>query len=575
MDKIKTANDNSSLTRYLIAAGRILLGISLLVYVFKFIPGQEHYPLRIYYLLGIYLCYSITVILFLYLLKISANHFMLLRYCIDLSVFLLFYHVSASVLETTYFYSVFLLFTTFLLFSASLWWQLRGAIITSVIIIAIVAVCNHFPFTEDLQSIKTIHYLSIAAIISLMSIILGATSGYAASRHRELAFLAQWPNLLDNDTSTVATNLLKHVAAIFNVSKVLLVWEEFDEPWLHVFSCFQGECAYSREVSGRFGRMVAEPLTDAHFFSRNLRSPKVSASYFPTSPKVELRKMRGMPVNSELLERFPMKSVLSTVLRGEMFTGRLFVIDCKGRLCRRFELVQIVSREMTNFLDQFYLLRDLKHLVLMEERSAMARDLHDGILQNLAGVNLQLERIEKSSTLDAAGAKNLSECRVNITNTMREIRSHINELRPSPWIMPAELDGNLADHLREMTNRLMHQWDISVGVEVTPQRVDFPAALARGICNIVHEAIANAARHANASTVKIAISAEDGWVNIIISNNGSGFPFRGRYEHVELKTMQRGPQSLMERAESLGGGLVIESGDVGSTLEFSLPITSP
>jgi signal transduction histidine kinase len=61
-------------------------------------------------------------------------------------------------------------------------------------------------------------------------------------------------------------------------------------------------------------------------------------------------------------------------------------------------------------------------------------------------------------------------------------------------------------------------------------------------------------------------------VRIIVSNDGRGFPFRGRYDHAQLVASDAGPISLRDRVQALAGTLAIESMPTGSRVEISVPI---
>jgi len=74
-----------------------------------------------------------------------------------------------------------------------------------------------------------------------------------------------------------------------------------------------------------------------------------------------------------------------------------------------------------------------------------------------------------------------------------------------------------------------------------------------------------------ASEVSVAIGAENGRVQIVVTDNGHGFPFQGEYDHATLTALQLGPVMLKERVESLGGTLAIGSTPAGARLDIKLP----
>jgi signal transduction histidine kinase len=553
----------------IIAQARILLATFLLIPAFHHCFGPAEYSITVFYLLAAYFCYSILLAIIVHKLLAVLDNWFPIRYCIDLAVFIVLLRSSQIHTGTIY------LFSVFLMFNASQSWLATGALVSSFILSAFVSANALFPAgMQPVGQLDVMQIITISGGILAMGLLIGFINSHAENRSRDFAWLAQWPIVSSEDIKSAGAKILEHLSRILSVRQMLLIWEEHDEPWLHVLSWSKDECHYSREVPDVFGEMTCLQLKSAFFFARNLSRPRVRIIYSFPSSEGKLQIMKGAPVSRNILERYPMQSVLSLVFYGKMASGRLYAIDYKRTLYNRFEVLKIIANEVANSLDKSYLLRDLRLLAKMEEQNAMARDLHDVILQNLAGDMLRLGRVDKSSLADGQTVQRyLNEYRKAITDTMREIRSYINRLRPFPLKIPAGLERNLVDYLDELNRKLMHQWGIAVVLEANLPQEKLPTPLAEELYSIVHEAVVNAARHAKASLVKIAISAGDGCVNIIISNDGNGFSFHGRYGHEKLKVMNWGPRTLMERTEALGGRLVVESEDTGSRLEFVLPLS--
>ena len=100
-----------------------------------------------------------------------------------------------------------------------------------------------------------------------------------------------------------------------------------------------------------------------------------------------------------------------------------------------------------------------------------------------------------------------------------------------------------------------------------------PAAISDNASRILQEALVNAARHAEASTLCANVVRDDGALRISVADNGRGFSFRGTYDLAALQQMQAGPVTLKERVSALGGGLVISSSEAGARLDITLPLS--
>jgi signal transduction histidine kinase len=98
-----------------------------------------------------------------------------------------------------------------------------------------------------------------------------------------------------------------------------------------------------------------------------------------------------------------------------------------------------------------------------------------------------------------------------------------------------------------------------------------PEALHAEIFGIVTEAVANAAKHSACSSVWVSIKRGAGVVSIRVADDGRGFAFTGRHDLEQLVAARRGPVTLKERIQSLGGDLTIESSASGSVLYLSVP----
>ena len=81
----------------------------------------------------------------------------------------------------------------------------------------------------------------------------------------------------------------------------------------------------------------------------------------------------------------------------------------------------------------------------------------------------------------------------------------------------------------------------------------------------------NAARHGQASEVRVDLEILNGCLQIIIADNGRGFSFQGHYDHTALNDCNLGPKSLRERVTALGGTLAIRSSQGGALLEITIP----
>ena len=195
---------------------------------------------------------------------------------------------------------------------------------------------------------------------------------------------------------------------------------------------------------------------------------------------------------------------------------------------------------------------------------------HDGLLQSLTGMALQLESLRRQS--DTGGemlCQRIVQLQSLIADEQRGLRLLIRQLKPNA-VNPENRTG-LVEELSRLASRTEQQWGIRVQLLVEPGVDALAEPLADELRFLLLEAFANSGKHAQASRVHAHVARIDEWLCLRVRDDGQGFAFVGRYDLAMLVAMQAGPRSLMERTLVLGGELSIESSRRGSLLEIRLP----
>lgn len=210
-----------------------------------------------------------------------------------------------------------------------------------------------------------------------------------------------------------------------------------------------------------------------------------------------------------------------------------------------------------------------QELAVREDRIRVSRDLHDGILQGLTGIRLEIHDIAEAAPLPAAVHDRLLATERALAIEQRELRRLIDSLNPAP-ALPAGAD-TLDAALRRRVGRLSLEWKTPITIHVMPSDLSLPRELEQAIVLMSQEATINALKHAHPTRVSIAVAAADNEVRLTVVDDGRGFPFHGRIEHDALIQRNIGPVTLRDRAASMKGRLAIESGARGSRVEITLP----
>jgi signal transduction histidine kinase len=248
----------------------------------------------------------------------------------------------------------------------------------------------------------------------------------------------------------------------------------------------------------------------------------------------------------------------------------VFFGGCRAAADDLLPVVEIVARDIGWTLDQALAADRAREMAISAERIRVARDLHDGVLQSLTGIRLELQ----ASAADDSTPPVLSERLVDMERALaleqRELRRFIHGLRPAA--LAGAGDSALADVLDEVRRRIVLEWRAPITIAIHPNDLVLPAPVDRDVCHMVHEGIVNALKHGSPSRVSVDIRMTHETLRIAITDDGRGFPFHGKQDHTELASANTGPASLRERVEALGGRIAVESAANGSCVELFVPV---
>jgi signal transduction histidine kinase len=265
----------------------------------------------------------------------------------------------------------------------------------------------------------------------------------------------------------------------------------------------------------------------------------------------------------------PAGALASVPFRTEHLSGRVLFGALTVGAGDLTTILEVVAREIANSLTHLYVAELSRALALREDRLRVSRDLHDGILQALTGIRLELQDIAADCTAMPPIQDRLLAAERAVAIEQRELRTVISSLRPE---LASPAPGTLASSLHHTAVRMAVEWKTPITVRVTPEDFVPRAALEHGVRMMFHEAIVNALKHGHPSRVTVAVDVADGRLVLTITDDGRGFPFHGRMEHEALVRDDIGPVSLRDRVEALGGRLSIDSSPRGSRVELSLPL---
>lgn len=202
------------------------------------------------------------------------------------------------------------------------------------------------------------------------------------------------------------------------------------------------------------------------------------------------------------------------------------------------------------------------------ERALVARELHDGAIQSLIGMEVQMDVLRRQAGLEApAMAGELGRIQELLRQEVLNLRELMQQMKP------LDLDPRqLPDFLAETVDRFRRDTGISASFVSGLREVTLPSRICLEIARIAQEALVNVRKHSGARNVIVRLSLENGSGKLVVDDDGRGFDFSGRFSQEDLDSARKGPVIIKERVRAIGGALTIESEPGrGARLEIRFP----
>ena len=200
------------------------------------------------------------------------------------------------------------------------------------------------------------------------------------------------------------------------------------------------------------------------------------------------------------------------------------------------------------------------------ERQRLSRQMHDGPAQALSNFILQTEIAMRLMDVDAGQARDeLNNLKTSAMGTFQKVRNFIFELRP---MMLDDL--GLVPTVRRYSEALKEQAALDISVTITGNERRLEPYLEVMLFRAIQELLGNAARHSQASLVKIMLDLGEDRVRVSVDDNGKGFDPEAVQHGTSL-----GLKLIRERAEMLGGNFEVDSTlGTGARISFAVPARS-
>jgi signal transduction histidine kinase len=463
----------------------------------------------------------------------------------------------------------------FVAFAAGYRWNLKLAMVLSFGLLLLAVALRMNRLGPDGQGASAIFYLPVFA-----AALLGA-SGMAFLGDRNRRFTEQQEFLnrvmgtmhVELGLSESLRLLLQDLCTEFHTEGALLAYRDSDLERIFLWQFKSGESE----------RMTPEnlPLTRADGFLLDDMDASLCWNALEGSGSGfgwDRRNMQGLKILPRIpgttQQEFGIQNFLSVAFnQDEKPVGRLFLLNRqpgKGPFTRdELGWFEKIARQVSAPLENVFLLRHLRVRAIEAERSRISRDLHDGILQTLLSIEIQLDVLRrKVGTQPEQLEAGLTSLQQTVRNEGAELRHLVTDLRPL-----RVQSADLVDLMRGFAERFRNESALALDLLVDSVDLQAPDRVCREIFQIYREALNNIKKHAKASHVVVKLTQDDSRLSLVVDDNGEGFSFAGRFTGDELDRLRLGPISIKERTRTVGGMLTVESNPGhGARLTIEVPL---
>jgi signal transduction histidine kinase len=200
-----------------------------------------------------------------------------------------------------------------------------------------------------------------------------------------------------------------------------------------------------------------------------------------------------------------------------------------------------------------------------EERGRLGRELHDGLVQTLVGLSMQMDRLGDDQQRGDPTA--FRQAHALLDRELIGLRAFMFETTPM-----SHESNDLSERLADVVGRFDHTRAVAARFLCTSADTLAPGVICHELERLVREALINVGKHSRATAVTVNLAAEPERWRLVIEDDGQGFGFDGQLSLDELDRSGQGPRVMKERIRSLGGTLVIASRPGrGASIDVSIP----
>lgn len=356
--------------------------------------------------------------------------------------------------------------------------------------------------------------------------------------------------------------LLSKLSELFRAEQIAFVWRESDDDAVHMTLREGGDAAIT---------------TLANSDTKMLLDPQICEGAFMFDPHADALLCMGRKGHPRAIEARALTELIArnfTPGRGQSFPIRIGEMTARVYIMGRLRISEDGLREceragdLTEAVFERYLfLRAWRDRSFVDARHSLSRDLHDSVLQTLAGLRMQIASIlgRKSNARDDVEVRQLENMQSVIVAEQARLRQILDESYRA-----ASESANLSMRLEECAASLSRQWSIECRFCADEGDIVVDSNTAVEVEFLVREAVANAAQHARAKRIALVVAFNEGSLFISLRNDSPHH--RGRIKSEIQPSIDIDSRSLIRRLTTLGGSAYSEDIGAGSLLAMRIPL---
>lgn len=459
-----------------------------------------------------------------------SHHLTKVALAIDFLVaFALLYMTEVAVTGAV---SPFMAFFIFLLLSATLQWQIRGALVAAALSLgAYLLVGAALYISENMHNNPW-----FARRLVFMIAIAGFVAWFGLHRERMKPDRLDWPLTagMEEQFSAITRYILDHLGA----TGLGLVWSPKEEPWTVALRA--GSLGDSLQKNGTRADLSENPDgSGAILFDRK----RERALLLTRDGRIQAR--RG-PIPVALADELGVATGIIAPIPSEIGCGMILLTGIPAISADHLLPARLLAEELGSALDRHEMVLLMQHQEAIRLRADFARDLHDSVAQSLAGAEYRIAALRQGYAAGKDISADLAAIQDSLGREAGHVHAMIAELRrQEPQVQVVNAGADLRRALEEAASR----WGIACSMTSCGDPQNLHKWLVRELQLIIREAVANAVRHAGATHVSMSLESAPGMLTVRISDDGAGF---------SEDWLGEMPQSIAERVYELGGAIEID-----------------